>query len=281
MITFSKLGEYGRLGNQLFQYAAVRALCLENNYDLVLPDPETKSWHGQDCLLKNFNIPDSLFGLASGIQYQAVEEDPFRYDAGFWEIPDNADLVGFWQSLSYFDKHEDAIKRELTPRKEHMSSAGEYLKSLKEKHKKPIVSIHIRRGDMLDEVNKQHYGSLYEPDGEYFTYLRDALNLFPECCYLVFTGGKRSEESNSEDIEWCKKNLGIDAEYSEGTTMQDFCRMMLCDHSILSPATSFGWWAGYLSYSKDKKVVAPNNYHPDLKNFNHRQNFYHKEFILL
>jgi len=281
MITFSKLGELGRLGNQLFQYAAVRALSLENGYDLILPDPETKRWHGQDCLLKNFDIPDSLFGVASGIRHQAVEQSPFHYDARFWQIPDNTDLVGFWQSLSYFDKHEDIIKKELTPKEEHLLAAGEYITSLKEKYKKPIVSIHIRRGDMLDEGNKEHYESLYEPDGEYFQYLRKALDLFSDCCYLVFTGGKRSETSNDEDIDWCKTNLGVEADYSEGNTVQDFCRMMLCDHSILSPATSFGWWAAYLSYSKDKKVIAPNNYHPDLENFNHRQNFYPEGFIVL
>jgi len=281
MITFSKLGEHGRLGNQLFQYAAIRALSLESGYDLVLPDPETKSWHGQDCLLRNFNIPESFFGVASGITYQAVERDPLHYDAGFWQIPDNTDLVGFWQSLSYFGKHGGTIKKELTPNKEHLSPAAEYVALMKEKYKKPIVSIHIRRGDMLDEENKEHYGSLYEASGEYFTYLRKALALFPDCLYLVFTGGKRSEASNDEDIDWCKSNLGVDAEYSEGSTMQDFCRMMLCDHSILSPSTSFGWWTAYLSYSKGKKIIAPANYHPDLKDFNHRQNFYPKEFVLL
>ena len=37
MITFSKLGTLGRLGNQLFQYAAVRALSLHAGYELALP----------------------------------------------------------------------------------------------------------------------------------------------------------------------------------------------------------------------------------------------------
>ena len=37
MVTSIDIGENGRLGNQLFQYAAVKALALENNYDCVLP----------------------------------------------------------------------------------------------------------------------------------------------------------------------------------------------------------------------------------------------------
>jgi hypothetical protein len=279
MITFSRLGEHGRLGNQLFQYAAVRALCLENDYDLVLPNPETKSWHGQDCLLRNFNIPDSLFGEATGIQYQAVEEDPFRYDPGFWEIPDNADLVGFWQSLSYFDKHEDIIKKELTPSKILMEEAITFVEAIRSKYGKPVVSMHIRRGDNTT-VNEEHYQQMFNPEGDYFKYLRNAIKMFEDCTFLVFTGGKRSEDGNDDDIDWCRKNLNFKCEYSKGTTMQDFCRMIACDHSILSPATSFGWWAGYLSSNGIKKIVAPVDYHPDMPGFNHRDNFYPDNFIL-
>lgn len=105
--------------------------------------------------------------------------------------------------------------------------------------------------------------------------------MFPDHTYLVFTGGKRSEEGNSEDIQWCKDNLGIEAEYSEGTTLEDFCRIMCCDHSIMSPVSTFGWWAAYLSQSEQKNIVAPNRYHPDMEGFTHREGFYPKEFVLL
>ena len=33
MITFLQLGKYGRLGNQLFQYAALKSLGLKKNYN--------------------------------------------------------------------------------------------------------------------------------------------------------------------------------------------------------------------------------------------------------
>jgi hypothetical protein len=279
MITFSKLGEYGRLGNQLFQYAAAKALSLENGYNLILPNPSTKNWHGQDCLLKNFSIPEALFGEASGIQYAYLEQDAFQYDPSFWQALDNTDLVGFFQSMSYFEKHSDVIKKDLLPKDSLMEEATNFVSNIREKYNKPVVSIHIRRGDNAT-VNKEHYKDMYSAGSPYFSYLKNAVNLFSDCTLLVFTGGKRSEDCNGEDIEWCKNNLGLLAEYSRGNTLQDFCRMMVCDHSILSPATSFGWWAGYLSVSKDKKVVAPIDYHPDIKGFNHRENFYPEEFIL-
>ncbi len=48
-ITFSELGNRGRLGNQLFQYAAAKSYALKNNMSLFIPtDKEHK--------LGNFNI---------------------------------------------------------------------------------------------------------------------------------------------------------------------------------------------------------------------------------
>ena len=39
MITFSNLGKYGRLGNQLFQYAALKGLSIKKGYEIGMsPD---------------------------------------------------------------------------------------------------------------------------------------------------------------------------------------------------------------------------------------------------
>ena len=59
MITFYQLGMLGRLGNQLFQYAALRSLGLQNGYETKIPNPRDREWHGQHCLLNNFNIKSS------------------------------------------------------------------------------------------------------------------------------------------------------------------------------------------------------------------------------
>ena len=37
MITFYTLGEMGRLGNQLFQYAALKGLGLKNGFQVKIP----------------------------------------------------------------------------------------------------------------------------------------------------------------------------------------------------------------------------------------------------
>ena len=61
MITFYELGQLGRLGNQLFQYAALRSLGIERGYEVKIPNPQTRTWHGQQCLLSQFNIEAGYF----------------------------------------------------------------------------------------------------------------------------------------------------------------------------------------------------------------------------
>ena len=46
MITFSQLGKYGRLGNQFFQYAALKGLSVKKGYDIALmSDLKNTVWH--------------------------------------------------------------------------------------------------------------------------------------------------------------------------------------------------------------------------------------------
>ena len=279
MITFDELGSLGRLGNQLFQYAAVRSLSLKCGYELALPDPKTKSWHGQNCLLRNFNIPTEFFREATGITHTFNEGGVVPHPH-FFSVPDGTNLIGFYQSLYYFEEFAEIIRKELTPQKSIMEEANEFISSIREEQGKPVVSIHVRRGDNAS-INEREYGGMFSKDSDYFSYLKKAVSLFPNSTFLVFTGGKRDEGDNQEDIDWCKDNLGIDADYSNGTTIQDFSRMILCDHSILSPLSSFGWWAGYLGIAKNKKTVAPFEYNPSDPSFKDRTDFYPKEFILL
>ena len=41
MLSFNKLGKSGRLGNQMFQYAALRGIAANRGLDWVIPPPGT------------------------------------------------------------------------------------------------------------------------------------------------------------------------------------------------------------------------------------------------
>ena len=116
MIYFPSLGVLGRLGNQLFQYAAGRSLALHHNTELCVSNLDSLEWHGQKCLLNNFNINVSAIEKDSVCQHIYKEADSFEINEDFFNTPDDTLLEGFFQSTIYFEKYKEAIKKELTPK---------------------------------------------------------------------------------------------------------------------------------------------------------------------
>ena len=151
MITFVQLGKHGRLGNQLFQYAALKSIALENGYECKIPNPETMEWHGQKCLLSEFNIEANFLTQEDirSITNSAIEPSHHHFFETFLSVSDNTNIHGYFQSTYYFDKHKEQISKELTPKEKYITEAQETLKSLREDGSE-IVSIHLRRGDNVD-----------------------------------------------------------------------------------------------------------------------------------
>lgn len=296
MITFMDLGQLGRLGNQLFQYAALRGLGLKKGYEVKIPGIASKIWHGQKCMLDNFNIEALAIEQKDllKIKNQYTEPDPYKLDNRFFDLPDNSNLHGFFQSIYYFSDHQEQIKKELTPKQELLNKAKVSIDKYRELYPgHEIVSLHLRRGDNADGSNpskalNELYGAngRFDKNSVYGRYLAAAKDVFKDrkVKYLVFTGGSREEKNNNlTDIEWCRNSLTGD-EYIHQTrktdAIEDFCNIMSCDHNILGHVSSFGWWAAYLNRSKEKIVVAPNKYSPDDTALPHRVGFYPKEYML-
>lgn len=295
MITFMDLGSYGRLGNQLFQYAALKSLGLKNNYEVKIPDPTSKTWHGQDCLLDQLNIDCDYVTESdlSKLKYLYEEPDYMVFDSNFPNLPDNVNIRGFFQNVEYFLEFEEQIKKELYPCEEVDKIGKEKILRLKKDYPDhEIVSLHLRRGDNTDFTNPNPQMSLmYGNDGtlqshtSYGQYLEKSLSEFKnqKVKFLVFSGGTRAiGNDNSQDIDWCKDNFkGGSYIFSEGnSTLVDYSMIINCDHNIISPLSTFGWWAAYLNPNPNKKVLAPRNYHLDRDDVDHRKGFYPKEFTL-
>lgn len=271
MITFTRFGRYGRLGNQLFQYAAVKSVSLETGYQLKLPNINNIIWHNQVCQMNNFNVEcdflekEDLDKITSFYQ----EADHTKFNSDVFQVEDNTDFLGYFQNFNYFKKHLDQIKRELTLKKELEDFAKEYVNTLKDKNEK-IVSVHVRRGDNTDGTNPEYAN--YYGDGDILTknspfgkYFFSALDEFKDmnCKFLVFSGGSRAGvKHNQSDIMWCKQNLK-DSKFlfsENNSDIEDFAIMKACDHHITTHMTSFGYWAALLNQKEDKIVVAPQNY---------------------
>lgn len=119
MITFSKLGSYGRLGNQMFQIASTIGIALRNNQVYAFPEWKYQK-HFRYMLPETKVFPKEKY----------YEGHPYYRDIN---LSVSADLEGYFQSWKYFEHCKDFIKRQF------------------DLNKTPVdrVAIHVRRGDYL------------------------------------------------------------------------------------------------------------------------------------
>ena len=278
MLTYTQIGKFGRLGNQLFQYAALVGMANKVGVEVKLtPLGSLGSWHSQNCLLENFSIS---CGILDEPIHESIRE-PMNIDYYCPSVLErissnpekNYDLLGYFQTMRYFYGADEQIKKELTPQKHYIDEAKEYIESIRTNNQQ-VVSIHLRRGDNTDGTNP-NYGQyndsdIFDTSTIYGSYLSTAMEKFSDknCKFLVFTGGSRTGD-DSKDIAWANNSFKSDniMVSDSNDPMKDFSRIMCCDHNIVSHMSSFGWWAAYLNINKETVTVAPKNYHLD----NHRR----------
>jgi hypothetical protein len=273
MITFTRLGTYGRLGNQLFQYAILLAVGAKNNYEVKIPILDDKKWHGQLCLLNNFNITAKTLEPTDHIEHHYNEMDhklnhPSNrsgYDPAVFSVPDNCDLFGYFGDYRYLKEYENLIIKELTPKASIIERSRNRLAQIKERYPGYlIVSLHIRRGDTSLDMYSRSDMAILDSNSVYYSYLCEAKKIFKDvkCKFLVFTGGSQTDNTES-DYVWCRNNLNTDEYiYCDGnnSTMDDFTLMYLSDAHILSPLSTMSWWVGFLDKKNNKITVAPKKY---------------------
>jgi hypothetical protein len=151
------------------------------------------------------------------------------------EIPDI-----YVQSSEYWDKYKEEIKQ-------RFSSGIGY---------DSRVALHIRRGDYL-KVSQFHV-NLWDTD-----YYKKAIDLFLEGTkFLVFCKDNQSEAQDTDDREWCLRNvplLNIDFEmYEHGKETDDLNAMASCK-GIIGANSSFSWWAAFLNSHNGLKVFPAEN----------------------
>ena len=268
----------GGLGNQMFQYALylkllsqgkevkfddVSEYLLENARPIMLwtfgiEYPKASEYEIDkitDGFLKlSHRIRRKIFGR-KGFKY---EEKSCNFDAEVLE-KDPAYLTGYFQSEKYFKEVEKQVREQFVFSEEAQKNVPEELKNKIRIYQTDIqkdlaVSLHIRRGDYLD--NHEVYGGICT--GEYY---EAAITLikqkYPAAVFYVF----------SNDDAWAKEWCGMQEEKYQsrfvsvtGVTEEmgylDMHLMSKCKHHIIANS-SFSWWGAYLNPDKEKCVVAP------------------------
>ena len=110
--------DYGRFGNQLFQYSLCKALSILHNCDFHL----NPSKH----FLKFFNTKNlSYKKLYENSTHKYIEKDPFEFDKDILKY-NNIDLCGFFQNLNYYKIFLNEIRLELQPNNKILKESNEY-----------------------------------------------------------------------------------------------------------------------------------------------------------
>jgi hypothetical protein len=268
MITFKQLGSYGRLGNQLFQVAILKAIQIKNGYEIVLPDNLIhRVWHGQRCnLLDIFELPSCNIGKPD-CHFSYKEQGDKYFDKEIFGMPDSVDYFGFFQNVNYYKGIEKELRAEFKM-KPHIEDKVDKL--LSKFSDRIAVSLHVRRGDMTDGTNPRDaaWANDVSKGSIFSSYYDRAIDLLPSNSVIfLFTGGSRKGDIYSDDLDWCKKYFKDERIIFLNTLsdVETFCFMKKCNINIMSFASTFGWWSSYLN--ENENVIAPKNFYP-VANYN-------------
>lgn len=233
------LGRHGRLGNQMFQYAALRGLASHHGYEFCIPYSEfTDPWHDHQ-LFEAFELSGlSKQNIRSNDVQTRVQEQHFHFDQELFEkCPDNVDICGYFQTERYFSHIRNEIKRDFTFKDNISLSVQEYRNQIESDE---VISLHIRRGDY---VNQPWHGCCP------LQYYEKALSMLHDDLPVIIC---------TDDLQWVldKKLLTSDRFYvcQGNDNLFDMCAMSRCDYHVIANST-FSWWGAWLANSK--KVIAP------------------------
>jgi hypothetical protein len=257
----------GGLGNQLFQYAAARALSIREGRRLVL------AWFGPDngerrYFLDQFRLPvppevslagaDALRrlwsdlprwrkrllrrGLWPGHQYLRERKGGGFHPLAAWGR--TVFLDGYFQSWRHFDDCAGRIRDELAI----AADLGERNRAeLRRIACENAVAIHVRRGDY---VRLPLHGVL--PLDYYRAALARLGSALDGARLYVF----------SDDPAWVRAHLDLGRPFEPvdhngpDAPVGDLALMAACRHFIIANST-LSWWGAWLAAHPGKRVIAP------------------------
>ena len=240
MITFSRLGQVGRLGNQLFQIAFMTAFAERYHIQYALP-----YWKYADY----FDYPFVFRTDLNMLQYDmTIREPALGYHEQYFRdlLPAMQHqriniITGYFQSYKYFSK-------------EHILKIFRFKNDLTINANK-CIAISVRRGDF---VKHKHFNNI---EAETF---RRLLKNFRSFKVFVFT----------DDYNYCKREfIGNEYEFMEGLNdIQQLQLLSKFEYYILSNST-FSYW-GPMLHPSPKCILYPKYMFPDMD----RCDLYNREY---
>src|SRR5262245_42147593 len=272
----------GGLGNQLFQYAAGRALAARLGARLVL-DCTTSMSAARPFVLdrypidadivrdaqgkprrRHFRLPGRLGRRLTDAFHDHVpttyridghrfkvfgERRELSYDPQFERLTGSTYLLGDWQSYRYFEDVADVIRSKIRPAWPLSEVNRGWLGRIESAN---AVSVHVRRGDYLTQKGPPLACAL----SYYEAALQRMRRALPEPRFFVF----------SDDIAWCREIfVAPDMAFVDcngpGDAGDDLNLMSACRHHITANS-SLSWWGAWLARHPEQVVIAPDPWVP-------------------
>jgi len=231
----------GRLGNNLYELAALIGLADSMGEKVILPT----GWIYQPY----FNLPDDMFG----------EVPPDAREATDWAGHIEGRVRIFLQDINFFKDSLPKIREYFKP----SALAQPYVDKCSEfwELPRPVLSIHVRRGDLTDDPvmpDKTLYYTVPKED-----FYRRAINQLKP--------GMASVAIFSDGIDWCKERFDADY-FHEGTPYRhltdpdfmiatpydwiDLHLMAACERHLVGGST-FGIWGALMADDKEALYQRP------------------------
>lgn len=273
---------YGRLGNQMFQYAAARLLAERLGCRLLVAGhtpgkepglikhwirrrkPAEEEWSELGILRRAFGEgPGIVFGRIGEVAMPRLRRhlfprtfSPRRYhvvgdiaaevfDESYFQISPGTWLDGYFQSERYFAGNADRVRRMFHP-SDRQSRAMDTAVGEWPARPAEIAAIHIRRGDYLEPRGELTGGTGLELPASYY---HDALRrLPPDTPVAIF----------SDDPDWASLQFpGRRVWLSRGRSAAVDMLLMAQCRWVVTANSSFSWWGGWLNERPDREVFAP------------------------
>lgn len=272
----------GGLGNQLFQYAAGRALAARLGARLVL-DCTLSMTAARPFVLDRYPIDADIVRDApgkprrryfrlpgrlgrrltdafhdhvpttyriDGHRYRVFgERRELHYDPQFERLTGSTYLIGDWQSYRFFESAADLIRGEIRAEWPLSDANRSWLTRIESAN---AVSLHVRRGDYLTHKGPPLVCAL----SYYEAALQRARRSLQEPRFFVF----------SDDIAWCREIFAApDMAFVDGNgpadAVDDLRLMAACRHHITANS-SLSWWGAWLARHPAQVVIAPDPWVP-------------------
>lgn len=271
----------GGLGNQLFQYAAGRALALRLGARLILDgtprpgparpfvldrypiDVEIVRDAPGKLHLRYFRLPGPLGRQLTDAFHRRVprtyrlgghrfnifnESREWLYDPQFEKFSGSVYLNGYWQSYRYFENAADPIRAEIQPTSAPSNGNQTWLARIRSVN---AVCLHVRRGDYLRSPSNV---PLVCPRSYYDAAIRHVRRVLENPQVFVF----------SDEMAWCRDAFAatevafVDVNGPDDA-VDELRLMAACRHHIIANS-SLSWWGAWLAQHQDQIVIAPSQW---------------------